>query len=268
MLGVPFDKTSSFRQGTAEAPSVIREASYCFEPFMMEYGVDLSTMPFHDMGDIVEYSPEDMGPSVKKAVRKILDDEKFPIILGGEHSITPHAVSAYTDELSVLILDAHLDHRDTYEGMKNSHATASRRVSEIASELLVCGVRSISSDEMEEGVLPPYLTSFEVNSWDDPVKKISQSIKGNRIYLSVDMDVVDPAYAPGVGNPEPFGLEPLLLKGLIRELSPRLVGFDIMEVSPPYDPAGITSNLAARLVYEILGSKLSSVSSSPFSRQV
>lgn len=230
--------------------------------------MDLSTTPFHDMGDIIEYSPEDMGVSVKKAVRGILGDGKFPIILGGEHSITPHAVSAYRDEVDVLILDAHLDHRDTYEGMEHSHATASRRVSEIAGELLVCGVRSISSDEMEEGSLPPYLACCDVNSWDEPVKKIIGSLKGNRIYLSVDMDVVDPGYAPGVGNPEPFGLEPVLLKELIRELSPTLIGFDIMEVSPPYDPAGITSNLAARLVYELLGSRISSVSSSPFSRQV
>ncbi len=222
---------------------------------MMEYDVDISTIPLHDYGNLVEYSLEDMGSTVRGTIMDILEDGKFPLIVGGEHSITPHVVSAYED-VSVLILDAHLDYRDTYEGMKYSHATVSRRVSEqIANDLLVCGVRSISSDEIKEGNLPNYISAKEINSMGEPVDRVGENFKSSRIYLSIDMDVVDPAYAPGVGNPEPFGLKPIVLKEIIHKLADRMVGFDIMEVSPTNDAGGITSNLAARLIYEFLGSR-------------
>ncbi len=219
----------------------------------MEYDVDLNRIGFHDLGDIVEYSLEDLETSVIDAVNKLLTHGKFPIILGGEHSITPHVVSAY-DDVGVVILDAHLDHRDTYEGMKNSHATASRRVSELTDELLICGVRSISSDEIDEE-LPQYITSGELSSMQDPAGYIDERVKGGSVYLSIDMDVLDPSFAPGVGNPEPFGIKPKIIKDIISRLSDRLVGMDIVEVTPEYDPGEITSNLAARLVYELIGSR-------------
>ncbi len=222
---------------------------------MMEHDVDISSIALHDRGDLVEYSLEDMGETVQNAVSDIVGDGKFPLLIGGEHSITPHAVSAY-DEVDVLILDAHLDYRDSYEGLSNSHATVSKRVSEIISgDLLVCGVRSISSDEIKGGRLPAHLSAKKILSMEHPEESIKNSFKSSKIYLSIDMDVVDPAFAPGVGNPEPFGLKPVTLKNIIDTLANKLVGFDVVEVSPPYDKSGITSNLASRLIYEVLGAR-------------
>ena len=249
IVGVPFDGTSSFRPGSAEAPEEIRRASYCFEPFMMEYGVSLSDIKIHDMGDIsIHDTVENMGRELQDVVDDILDSKKFPIIIGGEHSLSSYVVSCFED-VFVLILDAHLDYRDTYEGLKRSHATVTRRISESSIDgLTVLGVRSISQDEWGER-LPTYYGP------NDITEDIINNLSNKRIYLSIDMDVFDPSFAPGVGNPEPYGMEPILCKRLIDVIADNLVGVDIVETCPKYDTSGITSNLAARFIYDILGAR-------------
>ncbi len=261
IAGVPFDLTSSFRAGTAEAPGEIRRMSYCFEPFMMEYGVSLSDLNIHDIGNIENCdTSKGMGEELYNTVEKVARDGKFPIIIGGEHSISPHVVSALQDvleDVSVLVLDAHLDYRNSYEGMEYSHATASRRIRELGCRgMKICGVRSLSGEEWLTTEKPHYLTASDIMESGDHVKLIMDGME-DKVYLSVDMDVFDPSHAPGVGNPEPYGLAPMHYKRLISALGPHLVGFDIVEVCPRYDHGGITSNLAARMIYDLLGARFS-----------
>ncbi|MFW6145150.1 MAG: arginase family protein, partial [Candidatus Natronoplasma sp.] len=148
IVGVPYDGTSSFRLGSKKGPDRIREASYCFEPYLFEYDICLRDVALHDHGDISRVDDHfRLKDSLKDTIRKIVSRKKFPIVLGGEHSISPIVVSALKEEhedLNVLILDAHLDFRDEYEGMKHSHATTSRRISEIVglNNTFVYGVRS------------------------------------------------------------------------------------------------------------------------------
>lgn len=262
IVGVPFDKTSSFRAGTRKGPESTRRSSYCFEPYIMEYDVSLTDFNIYDFGDLdVEEmdSPDDMGGIVEDNINDILRDEKKTIVIGGEHSITPFVVESYKEkypELNVLIIDAHLDYRDTYEGMKRSHATCTRRVSEIVGvdKTTVVGIRSISIEESKEDVLPNYYTSYEIHEDESILDNISKETD-NPLYVSIDMDGIDPSYAPGVGNPEPFGLSSMHVKKLISNLSDKIVGLDIMETNPKYDNSELTSNLSARLIYEYIGSK-------------
>ncbi len=255
IIGVPFDLTSTFRAGSAMAPDEIRQMSYCFEPYMMEYGVSISDMKIHDLGDVTSSDTvKSMGEELYQIVNKVVNDDKFPIVIGGDHSISPYIVSAFED-VSVLILDAHLDFRDSYEEMKNSHATVSKRISELNNKgVKVCGVRSMSQDESNFAKKPLFLTSHEMLETDDFLDELMENIEGD-VYLSIDMDVFDPCYAPGVGNPEPYGLTPVHYKKLISMLSPRLVGMDIVELCPRYDNGGITTNLATKMIYDLLGSR-------------
>ncbi len=255
IVGVPFDKTSSFRAGTADGPRSVREASYCFEPYMVEHDISLYEVPIHDKGDIKEYEDiSDIKDELKNIVYEIISDGKIPIIIGGEHSLTPFVVKGFEkhfDSIDVVVLDAHLDFREEYEGLKNSHATAVKRTSEssVVRDIKVLGVRSVSIKEAGKEK-PPYVEADELYRRVD-------SIKGDDVpvYLSIDMDVFDPSYAPGVGNPEPFGVEPRTVKQIIQNLSSNLIGIDIVETNPRFDPSEITSNLAARLIYEFIGSK-------------
>lgn len=262
ILGVPYDKTSSFRAGTRVAPESIKDSSYCFEPYIMEHDVSLNDIDIHDAGDLeVEDlgSPEEMGDIVRDKVDQYLNDNKNLIVIGGEHSITPFVVERYKkyySDLDVLIIDAHMDYRNNYEGMKRSHATCSRRVSESVGidNLKIVGVRSMSIEESNEDQLPDYNTSFEVLEDESILNEIIEGLE-HPLYVSIDMDGIDPSYAPGVGNPEPFGLTSLHLKKLISRLADKIVALDVMETNPKYDDSEITSNLAARLIYEYIGSK-------------
>ncbi|MGM0405642.1 MAG: agmatinase [Thermoplasmatota archaeon] len=257
IIGVPFDKTSSFRAGTAHAPDSIRSASFCFEPYMMEYGISLSDIAIHDKGNLKKYDDvKEMGSDIDQNISDIVSNDKVPIVLGGEHSVSPFIVKGLEKKfckIDVVVLDAHLDYRNKYEGMKHSHATAVRRISEldIVKNLTVIGVRSISEEESRTKKIE-YINSLNIDERDFKFQFKSE----NPIYMSIDMDVIDPSYAPGVGNPEPFGLKPKTVKNIIRDLSPSIVGLDIVETNPNFDNGEITSNLAARFVYEFIASKV------------
>jgi agmatinase len=253
VLGVPFDATSSFRSGSRFAPNRIREASYNFESYLMEHDIDLTDIPFHDAGNLDEYgNVDEMIKNVEEKIKKILP--KFPILIGGEHSLTIGAVKPFRD-VSVVFIDAHLDFRDEYLGIKNSHACVSRRVSEIVGieNVFSIGIRSFSREEKNdaEKMGLKYFSSSDVKE-----KGVESVIKNldlkKKVYLSLDMDGIDPSFAPGVGNPEPFGLTPADVVKCIKILSGRLIGFDIVEVCSPYDN-GNTSLLGARIIRDLIG---------------
>jgi len=252
ILGVPFDGTCSFRKGARFAPKSIREESYNLETFLFEHDVELEDVPFHDSEDVKCEALEEMMGGVGNSVENILNQEKFPIIIGGEHSLTPPAVRKL-ENVGVLILDAHLDFRNQYLDERNSHACVTRRVSELVGieNVLSLGVRSMEKKEKEEAdkLGLKYIDAFKLKELG--MKKVLENVKWERIYLSLDMDFFDPSFAPGVGNPEYFGLSPEDAKECINILAPRLVGFDITEVSPPFDN-GNTASLAARLIRELI----------------
>jgi agmatinase len=252
IVGVPFDGTCSFRKGAIFAPKSIREESYNLETYLFEHDIDLEDVPFNDSGDVNCESLEEMIGSVGGAVGNILKDGKFPITIGGEHSLTPPSIRKF-ENIGVIILDAHLDFRNEYLDKRNSHACVTRRVSELVGieNVLSIGVRSMEKKEKEEGnkLGLKYIDANKLKELG--MKKVLENVEWERIYLSLDVDFFDPSFAPGVGNPEYFGLSPEDAKECINVLGPRLVGFDITEVSPPFDN-GNTASLAARLIRELI----------------
>ena len=258
ILGVPYDRTGTHRKGCGQAPESIRKESYNFETYLHDLDVDLVMTRMHDMGDVSGSDDESLKAAVEPAIRKILDASKLPLVLGGEHSISPHIISGFSD-FSILVLDAHLDFREEYEGDRNSHACAIRRMSEHVGveRLLPVGVRSMCKEELEDARHTglEFITSEEARTlpFGELLDRIDKKLPGN-LYISLDMDIFDPAYAPGVGTPEPFGLAPIFIRDLIRHLAPRCVGMDVVEVCPPYDN-GNTAALAAKLIRDLIGAR-------------
>jgi len=261
IFGVPYDGTSSFRSGAAEGPKAIREASWNFETFNIRTGVDLRYIKFHDYGDldVKKLKPSKMVEKVEKFTRKVLKNNKFPIAFGGEHSITPGIVKAFPEDITVLSLDAHIDFRDTYEDEKFNHACATRRIADYVDikNIAVLGIRSAEKEEFEEAEKQEL---FHINAFD--IKKFGlrnalietkNYLKNKPCYLTLDIDVLDPSYAPGTSTPEPFGLEPFDIIQCIDIFARDMVGFDVMEVCPPYDN-GQTSIIAAKIVRYIIES--------------
>lgn len=260
IVGVPFDKTTTYRSGTRFAPTTVREASQTFEKENFEHGISFDDIPVHDAGDLYEEGTVDeMVASVGEEARRIASAKKFPIFIGGEHSITPPVVEAL-GEVSVVTIDAHLDFRDEYQGLRNSHACSHRRIVDHVGRgnAFAFGVRSISAEERADQAL--YADAFRIHKegaekvFDEMLAKL----KREPIYLSLDIDGIDPAYAPGTGAPEPFGLTPWDVRYIINKIGPRLVGFDVVEICPPYDQ-GNTSVLGARMMREVMAVKWKSM---------
>ena len=261
VLGVPFDRTTSFRPGARFGPDSIRQHSWNFESYDLETGVDLAEVPIHDLGNTEEFgSASAMVASVREEVKPIYRAGQIPIVLGGDHACSPPVVEAYPDDgpsLGVLYLDAHMDFRASYLGDARSHACSSRRIVEKvgAERVVVFGVRSVSREEIEENreIGMSYVTAHEIHREGirAALDRALSRLRTDRIYVSLDIDAIDPAYAGGTGTPEPFGLTPRDVKEAIDAVAPRLAGLDIMEVSPHYDQ-GNTSALAARIAREAM----------------
>ena len=255
IFGVPYDKTTSFRSSASKGPKEIRIASWNFETFNIKTGVDLRDIKFHDYGDldVTKDSPKVMVEKVHKFVSSLIEKNKFPIAIGGEHSITPGIIRAFPEDIAVLLLDAHMDFRNEYENETYNHACVVKRISDMVGidNIAVFGVRSAEKEEFEDaknkGLF--YIDSYFVknNGVKEAIKEVKTRFKNKKIYLSLDMDVVDPAYAPAVSTPEPFGLTPFDVVEVIETFASKLVGFDIMEVCPPYDH-GETAILAAKII--------------------
>lgn len=255
IFGIPYDKTSSFRPGARYGPKSIRQSSWNFESFNFFSGIDLKDIKFHDYGDleVKKVTPKMMVKTVKDFSTKLLSDNKFPIALGGEHSITSGIIQSYPKDVAVLVLDAHLDFRDKYENESFNHACVIRRIADHIpiENIAVMGIRSA---EKEEYQLAKEKKLFFIDAQDirqngikKAISKVQQYLGDKPVYLSFDIDVLDPAYAPGTSTPEPFGLTPWDILKCIQSFSSKLVGFDIVEVCPSYDD-GETALLAAKYV--------------------
>jgi agmatinase len=262
LLGVPYDATATFRHGARDGPEAIRKASYNFETWLLELGLDLDDVPIHDAGNVPEvFDPSEMVDLVDRVVADLAGDERVPVVLGGEHNATEGALMAMArryQDLSLFVLDAHLDYRDEYLGEPRSHSCVTRRCSQTlgVDHTAVMGIRSVSPEEMgvaqDEGLAFAPADRVREDGLESVTNDLLASIGDGPVYLSIDLDVMDPSHAPAVQNPEPWGLSPLDVRMVIDRLAPRLVALDMMECAPLYD-GGQTALVAARLVRHGIG---------------
>lgn len=260
VIGVPYDVTSSYRSGSRFGPAALREASLNIETYSLRSETDLEEIGIADMGDIhVVSDPGEMVERIRLVVTDVVRAGKVPILLGGEHLITLGAIKALSNDVAVIDFDAHLDLRETYMGEEYSHATFMRKVAEIVSpkNIFYVGIRAVSKDELEfsreRGLTFVDARGVRNVKSDELAQNLRSRLAGfSKIYLTVDADVLDPAYAPAVGNPEADGLSPddvlTLISGICDE---RVVGMDLVEIAPHYD-TGITSTLGARIIFEAI----------------
>lgn len=253
IFGVPYDSTTSFRPGTRDGPRAIREMSYNFETYMPSYDLDLADVPFIDLGNIDNtVVPETVVTEVQEAVQGIVRDGKVPVMLGGEHSITIGAVRAVRPDCFV-VCDAHLDLREEFRGTNYNHACTTRCIfNDGIKEIVIIGARSGTKEQFEFAKKLHLFTADEVRTrgMTDTLAEIKQVIKGKRVYLSIDADVIDCCLTPGLGTPEPFGLAPQDIRDLIAVVAPQAVAFDYVEVSP-FDH-GQTATVASQMVREFI----------------
>ncbi|MCS7098487.1 MAG: agmatinase [Candidatus Methanomethyliaceae archaeon] len=259
LFGVPFDSTASYRPGSRFGPAAIREASANIETWSWRNNMDFEDVKIHDVGDIsiVHGDCLETIKRIKETVEEIHSYGKIPIMIGGEHTITLGAIRGLRD-VAIISFDAHFDMRDEYLSNKLSHACVMRRIlEELGNErLIIVGARATYKEEIEyvkeNNIF--YITSHEINSSShiDIISKLRDYFKNvNKIYVSIDMDVLDPSNAPGVSNPEPEGISTSILLNILEGICDgRIVGFDVVEISPPYDN-GITSVIASKIIYEM-----------------
>jgi len=258
IIGVPFDSTTSYHSGARLGPIVVREASFGFEKYNTIFNKDLTTT-FYDFGDInvVPGNCRKTCELVEDTVNELLDLNIKPIIIGGEHSASIGAIKALYEKygkLTVIHLDAHRDLAFEFIGEKYSHATVMRRAHETGAGLVQIGIRSSSSDE-EEFVKSTYnIQTFknkDVHKHMDAIEYYLINIDGP-IYVSIDMDVVDPSIAPSVGNPTPGGLFISEIETIVETLSHKnVVGLDVVETAS--DRLGdSTAIVAAKIIYDFL----------------
>ena len=259
IFGIPYDKTSSFRLGARKGPDEIRLSSWNFETYNIRTGRDLKEINFHDYGnlDVENLSPIEMVKSVKNFTSKLLEKNKFPIALGGEHSITPGIIQAYPKDIAVISLDAHLDFRQKYEDEPFNHACSIRRIADHVDikNIAVIGVRSAEKEELDDAKKQGlfYIDAFNIRK--NGILKVMNDTKkyigDKNVYLTLDIDVLDIAYAPGTSTPEPFGITSFDVIEFLDYFSPQLIGFDVVEVCPDYDK-GQTALIAAKFVRQII----------------
>lgn len=267
IIGVPFDSTCSYHHGSRYGPTIIREASFGFEQYNSTFE-KLLDGEFYDCGDlnVVHGNCRKTCDSLKDAVEELIESNIKPIIIGGEHSVSIGSIKALSnlednDDLSdvtIIHLDAHRDIIDTYIGEKDSHATIMRRVHDLnPKELIQIGIRSFSIEENEfvesQGNITSFLAKDLFDDFDTLLEKLD-SLEG-KVYVSIDMDVIDPAFAPSVGNPTPNGLHPVDVENIFEALASNeaidVIGFDLVEVAS--DKLGdITAVLAAKMIYDFL----------------
>ncbi len=257
LFGVPYDGTTSFRPGTRFGPDALRVASVGLETYSPALDRDLEEHPFCDLGDL-EIPRGATAPVLalaERAARVVSDAGAVPLMLGGEHSVTVgpvRALAALHADLCVLQLDAHADLRDGYLGDPFSHASAMRRCLDVLAgpdAMIQAGIRSGTREEFAE--------LRGSGRWvDAEAAAIAAALKrwGERpIYVTIDLDVFDPAYMPGTGTPEPGGIDWSAFARIVDVIPwGRVVGADVVELSPGLDASGRSSVLAAKVVRELL----------------
>lgn len=261
VFGVPFDSTHSYKPGTRFGPDTIRDAFNNIEIFHPEFQVDLEAVNIEDLGNTKHtVVPSIMIEMVKKITSELIKKNKQLFILGGEHLITYGTYTSFPKETGYVVFDAHYDLRDEYADIKLSHAAYLRRIVEElgAENILHVGARAFVKEELE------FLTKHNIQTITDRQIRDGQAPKllkdavsvFDSIYTSYDLDVLDPAFAPGVGNPEAAGITSRELFDMIYSLKDsKVTGVDIVELNPSLDN-GSTASLAAKIMSTMIAMNL------------
>ncbi|MDO7485431.1 agmatinase [Peribacillus simplex] len=260
LYGMPMDWTVSFRPGSRFGPTRIREVSIGLEEYSPYLDRELEEVKFFDAGDIpLPFgNPQRSIDMIEKFVDSLLDAGKFPIGMGGEHLVTWPVIKAmfkkYPD-MAIIHMDAHTDLREDYEGEPLSHASIIRKSAELIGPKNVYsfGIRSGLKEEFqwakENGM---HISKFEVL---EPLKEVLPQLAGRPVYVTIDIDVLDPAHAPGTGTVDCGGITSKELLASIHEIARseiNVVGCDLVEVAPIYDPSEQTANTASKLIREMI----------------
>lgn len=256
ILGCPYDGSASFRPGARFGPPAIRRASWGIETYSPYFRQDLSRLLIHDMGDLeLPFGEKELSlDRIRKAIRMILKAKKLPVILGGDHLITLPVIEEilqFYPETSLIHLDAHTDLRDDYLGERFSHSTVVKRIQSLLKKgrIFQIGIRSGTEEEFEEAKKIRSIVSLGKASF----RSMIECLKERPVYITLDLDVFDPSLLPGVGTPEPGGLTFQEFISLLKKLrSLRVVGFDLVELTPDYDPSQISSVNASVILREMI----------------
>jgi len=266
-VGVPLDVTSSFRPGSRFAPYYVRLASLSLETYSLRAGIDLDEVGVHDEGDVV-IAHGDVNSSLR-AIEVVAEDllrsGRLTVFAGGEHlllyAIAKALMKIYGGKICVVIFDAHADYRSEYLGVKLSHACTVRRVCEVIpqSNVMLVGIRALSSSEVKDLKKSQirYVTSIDIVKYGlrEAYRRIKNFIEDCQyVHVSVDMDVLDPAYAPAVSTPEPEGITPTHLLDLLDMImmSSNVVGLDTSEYVPLINGLDVTGFMNAKIIIESL----------------
>lgn len=257
IFGAPFDSTTSYRPGARFASRTMRAESYALETYSPYLGADIEELRVHDAGDLELCFGDTQAAlgAIEEKTARILADGKRPVMIGGEHLVTLGAVRAAAKRypnLRVIHFDAHADLRDDYLGAALSHATVMRRVWDILGDgrIWQFGIRSGLREEFEWGAAHTNLRRFDFGGLFDAVK----ALEGIPVYFTIDLDVLDPSVFPGTGTPEPGGVSFIQLLEAIYTVCKLLniVACDLNELCPVYDPGGISTAAALKLLRELL----------------
>ena len=261
VFGIPFDSTHSYKPGCRFGPDVIRDAFNNIEIFHPQFGIDLETVNIEDLGNTSHtVLASEMIEMVGKITTELVAKKRQLFILGGEHSITYGSFMSFPKETGYVVFDAHYDLRDEYANVKLSHAAYLRRIVEKrgAQNILHVGARAFVKEELEflkENNIKT-ISDRQIREGKGPhlLKEFASSF--DSLYASFDLDVLDPAYAPGVGNPEAAGMTSRELFDLIYSLeNKKVTGVDIVELNPQYDN-GATASIAAKIMSTLIAMNL------------
>jgi arginase len=253
LVGVPFDANSSYLRGAAGAPAVIRSAFHSSSSnYWSELGVDLGTEGiYEDAGDL--QFGQDAFAEIESSVGELVDRGLRPLSLGGDHSITfplLRAVSKRVPDLTILHFDAHPDLYDDFENNRHSHASPFARIMEekLAKRLLQVGIRTLNRHQREQAER----FGVEIIEMRNVPALENMKVQGP-VYISFDMDVLDPAFAPGISHREPGGISVREAISHLHAIEGQIVGADLVEFNPAQDVSNVTAMVAAKLVKELLG---------------
>lgn len=256
ILPVPYDGTSTWIKGADRGPEALLDASYNLEFYDIETRSEVYKRGIATLDPVVENSsPEAMADEVERRMERILNDGKFPVLIGGEHSVSIGAFRAMArryPNISILQLDAHSDMRDEYEGSPCNHACVMARAKELTPNITQVGIRSTAREELHN--IDPKRTFYAHRIAEDSewVERVSAQL-GEEVYITIDLDVLDPSVLPSTGTPEPGGLSYREVISLLRRIieQHRVVGLDVVELCP--NPSAKASDfLAAKLIYQFL----------------
>lgn len=256
LFGAPYDGTSSYRAGSRFAGSAMRSESFAIETYSPYQDKDLGEIAVFDAGDL-ELAFGNTARAldeIETFVRQVLDDGKMPVMLGGEHLVTLGAVRAVRDKyphVHIIHFDAHTDLRDDYLGEKLSHATVMRRVWELLGDgrVFQFGIRSGDKSEFEWAKGHVFTNRFNLEALPEVVERL----KGVPVYVTIDLDVMDPSIFPGTGTPEAGGVSfKELLEGILLFSGLDIVGCDVNELAPGLDTSGVSTAVACKVLRELL----------------